>query len=159
RLSGFIGNATAGEVRVGAGERLTVTGGANSAGTITADAGGIVEILGPLTTTGAVDLTGGTLKADSIVNGVSGRIAGRGVIRATRGSPTGCGTGRRLARNANDLIIDYTGASPPASVGSQTRSCCAAAAWSGNGLTSSAAAAAGASPRNVHIAVARVGGG
>jgi len=103
--------------------------------------------LGPVTGTGNVAVSGGTMNVNSLsqanatVNG-SGtvRVAPNGTSAATSRVKTLAisGSGRFDLTN-NALVVDYTGATPIADVRADIASAFAGGAWSGPGLTSSSA--------------------
>src|SRR5581483_1412216 len=104
---------------------------------------------GSLTKIGAGTLTLSTIRIGGTLNATTGRVvmkpngsdaASNRVGTLTRGGG-GAAWSSRLHLNDNDLVIDYTGDSPIATITSQLTSGYATGAWLGNGITSSTAAA------------------
>jgi hypothetical protein len=124
------------------------------------------------TTLGRIETTGssivgpaGMLTADTIRE-VSLTVEGRAAISADGTTnatsrlnalnidgSTGAWTGK-LDLNDNDLIFDYSGASPLSTVRDQIKTGFAGGAWNGNGITSSSAAAAALSAHKTALGYA-----
>jgi len=112
--------------------------------------GGVASV-GAVTGTGNVAVSGGVMNVNSIaqqsltVSGGQINVAPNGTAGATSNvkSLTMSGTGKMdLANNA--LVVDYTGASPAASVRAALTTGYAGGAWNGPGLNSSTANASAA---------------
>jgi len=166
--------AVAGDLNIGdlAGSSgtLNVSGGTGSSNTLYVgrsgtgvynQSGGAFNT-GLVSGTGSFTVSGGTFTNDSIhlpsVNiGPAGNVAqhanggsfGTSVVNAL--SITGTG---KWNLNDNDLIVDYTGASPFTTVQSYIKSGYAGGSWNGNGLNSSAAAAAASSAHRTGLGYA-----
>jgi hypothetical protein len=135
---------------------------------LNASGGGTVQIISTVTTTGGASINasaGARVQAEMNLNGASVNVNGGQAAFAASQNLTGLsvtngtasiddtaelhvvrtgsltvGTGGKLDVNDNGLILDYSGASPIASVTASVASAYAGGLWTGSGITSSVAA-------------------
>jgi hypothetical protein len=148
----------------GAGSAAADVNGTVSFATLNLGAGGTLGGGGSLTVTNAFNWTGGTIAGSgsiTIATGATMNVAGAGlrhsdraiILNGSGSTESGVnmvlrvpdltlGAGAALNLKDNALIVDYTGASPIASIRSALTSGYAAGTWTGPGINSSTAAAA-----------------
>jgi hypothetical protein len=125
----------------------------NGGGTANYVQTGGTATVGPVTGTGNVSVSAGTMNVSSMAQ-ASVIVSGGAVNVAANGGPTGTSRVKALSVSGsgkmdladNDLVVDYTGSSPLASIRASIVSAYNSGAWTGNGLTSSSAAAASSTP-------------
>ncbi len=132
---------------------LNIANTSAAGGSIDLLVGGSLSVGGTLTvysSFGTVNFSGGTLKAGGI-NLINGRInvasGGGKVVQAGSISITGTG---KIDLSDNNMIVDYTGASPINSIRTLLSTGRGTGNWTGNGISSTSAASVFADNSNPH---------
>jgi len=124
---------------------FNLSGGVMSAGSISVNANGTINFTGGSFMTGSLILNGG----GKMLMGSANHL-----LLNTNSLSVDTAGGSKLDLADNAAIVDYSGASPLATIAGYIKTGYAGGSWTGNGITSSAAAAASSSAQQTAVGYA-----